>query len=117
MAKLFVYGTLRRSGTNHPLLERNGGTFVSTDCVTGKLGKYAPNLFALEEGANLISGEVFEVPDDIWPILDLFEGVEHGLYHRTRMTTSGGLRVFVYVAGTPEKPYIQPFWRASEALE
>ena len=65
--KVFVYGTLKRGGSNHDVMVRAGGTFLC-EAKTAELRKlivtylpylcdgHAPDGFQVE-------GEIFEIPD------------------------------------------------------
>ena len=66
--KIFVYGTLKRGGSNHDVMIRAGGTFLC-EAKTAELRKlivthlpflcdgHAPNGYQVE-------GEIFEIPDE-----------------------------------------------------
>jgi gamma-glutamylcyclotransferase (GGCT)/AIG2-like uncharacterized protein YtfP len=76
---LFVYGTLRRTGTGgiHPLL---GGCvqFVGAAHMPGKLYKIAdyPGLVLSDNRRDRVRGEIYEIgrPDKLFSRLDPYEG-------------------------------------------
>lgn len=79
--KVFVYGTLRRSGSNH--FRMAGATFVSAATARGRLYRieWYPGL-VLDENAGEIAGEVYSVTAEQLDQLDDYEGPE---YHRVRV--------------------------------
>lgn len=86
MTRLFVYGTLKRHGSNHRFLA--GQHFIGTARTQAgfrlyDLGGY-PGLVATApgDGGRSIEGEVWEVDDDALARLDAFEGLDEGLYER-----------------------------------
>jgi gamma-glutamylcyclotransferase (GGCT)/AIG2-like uncharacterized protein YtfP len=96
-AKIFVYGTLRRSEFNHHILQRLNTRFVCTGHVKGTVThKYpAPGVPTLEHGEEQVTGEVFEVPETAFPALDCFE---YG-YKRVPtaiLTPQGNMKAWVY---------------------
>jgi gamma-glutamylcyclotransferase (GGCT)/AIG2-like uncharacterized protein YtfP len=82
---IFVYGTLKRGGPNHRLIQDQ--RFVA-QVMTQPLYR----LFSLESYPGLIEsasegrsieGEVWEIDESLLPALDRLEGVGKGLYKRT----------------------------------
>lgn len=82
MARLFVYGSLKRGGLHHE--ELSGATFLGeAETVPGyrleSLGQYLALVSGSESSASraesgVVRGELFEVPDAQLPALDAFEG-------------------------------------------
>jgi gamma-glutamylcyclotransferase (GGCT)/AIG2-like uncharacterized protein YtfP len=72
--RVFVYGTLRRNGSNHFRME--GGSFLGEATVRGRLYKidWYPGL-VLDPAGDPIPGEIFEVSPEQLAALDEFEGV------------------------------------------
>ena len=79
--KVFVYGTLKRGGSNHDVMVRAGGTFLC-EAKTAELRKlivthlpflcdgHAPDGYQVE-------GEIFEIPDALGiDLIDSLEGNE-----------------------------------------
>ena len=86
--KLFVYGTLKRGGSNHDVMVRAGGTFLCK-AKTSELRKlivthlpflcdgHAPDGYQVE-------GEIFEIPDARG--LDLIDTLEgNGSFYQRRL--------------------------------
>ena len=81
---VFVYGTLKRGGSNHGLLA--GQTFVGVARLAAgfalySLGEY-PGLVAEAGSTDRVTGEVWAVDDAALARLDELEGVGEGLYAR-----------------------------------
>ena len=72
---LFVYGTLRRGGSNHIARIAPDAVFVTTARVRGHLydvnGRW-PAL-VLDESAGWVAGEIYHLPPPSWPALDALE--------------------------------------------
>jgi gamma-glutamylcyclotransferase (GGCT)/AIG2-like uncharacterized protein YtfP len=73
---VFVYGTLRRGGSNH--FRMDGAGFVAAGTVRGRLYQidWYPGL-VLDESAGDVLGEVYQVSDALLEKLDEFEGAEY----------------------------------------
>ena len=77
--KVFVYGTLKRGGSNHDVMVRAGGTFVG-EAKTAELRKlivtYLPFLCdGHAPDGYQVEGEIFEIPDARGlEIIDILEG-------------------------------------------
>ena len=77
MERLFVYGSRKAGGSAHHLLQK---------------------AFAEVEGVlNQVEGEVYRIPDVLWPALDDWEDVPR-MYSRRRRTLLDGRDVWVYEA-------------------
>ena len=66
--KVFVYGTLKRDGSNHDVMVRAGGKFLC-QAKTAQLRKlivtYLPYLCdGHAPGGYQVEGEIFEIPDE-----------------------------------------------------
>ncbi len=74
---VFVYGTLRRGGSNH--FRMDGADPIGAATVQGRLYRidWYPGL-VLDPGGVPIAGEVFAVSTDQLQALDLFEGLSAG---------------------------------------
>ena len=74
---VFVYGTLRRGGSNH--FRMDGAEFVSSGTVSGRLYRidWYPGL-VLDEAGDEIHGEVYSVDPEQLAALDIFEGLSAG---------------------------------------
>jgi gamma-glutamylcyclotransferase (GGCT)/AIG2-like uncharacterized protein YtfP len=101
MIKVFVYGTLKRGYGNHRLLIGRS-IFVGADSIRGKLYDLG-NFPGVWHGNDLVQGEVYKIAGpEVLRDLDCLEGHPR-FYKRTRVTTSAGLRVFVYMLPTAER--------------
>jgi gamma-glutamylcyclotransferase (GGCT)/AIG2-like uncharacterized protein YtfP len=74
--RVFVYGTLRRGGSNH--FRMAGAEFVTAGTVNGRLYQidWYPGL-VLDGTAGGIVGEVYQVSPGMLDELDRFEGPEY----------------------------------------
>ena len=85
---LFVYGTLRRGGSNNIARLVPGAAFIAEASMRGKLfdlGDYPAML--VDETAGWVAGEIYAVPASGWPVLDALEEIvtperPHGYYFR-----------------------------------
>lgn len=74
--RVFVYGTLRRGGSNHHRMA--GATWLGEAKVRGRL--YAVSWYPalrLDDTAAWVQGDVFEMDDETLAALDAFEGDEY----------------------------------------
>lgn len=74
--RVFVYGTLRRAGSNQFRME--GADFLSAATVMGRLYRidWYPGL-VLDAAGDEIIGEIHQVPPAVLEELDRFEGPEY----------------------------------------
>ncbi|MES2657649.1 MAG: gamma-glutamylcyclotransferase family protein [Verrucomicrobiota bacterium] len=74
---VFVYGTLRRGGSNH--FRMDGAGFISSGTVQGRLYRidWYPGL-VLDDAGDEIHGEVYSVDPEQLAALDIFEGLSAG---------------------------------------
>ena len=74
---VFVYGTLRRGGSNH--FRMDGAEFISGGRILGRMYRidWYPGL-VLDESGDDIYGEVYSVDLDMLGDLDSFENVSAG---------------------------------------
>jgi gamma-glutamylcyclotransferase (GGCT)/AIG2-like uncharacterized protein YtfP len=84
---IFVYGTLKRGGSNHRYLENQ--TFVGDACTGPGYRLYAldgfPGMVAHNEDREGVRGEVWSVDSGCLERLDELEGTTEGLYRRERV--------------------------------
>ena len=95
MHSVFVYGTLRKNGHYHHLIEQ--AEFVDTGSTLPHyrlidLGSY-PGL--LKNGNTAVRGEVYRMNDATLADLDLLEEVPH-LYFREEIYLDTGQKVWTY---------------------
>ena len=74
---VFVYGTLRRGGSNH--FRMAGAQFVSLGSITGRIYRidWYPGL-VLDPAGDEIYGEIYALDPEQLVALDIFEGVSAG---------------------------------------
>ncbi len=87
---VFVYGTLRRGGSNH--FRMAGAEFVTAGTIAGRMYRidWYPGI-VLDDTGDEIHGEVYAVGPEQLAALDLFEGLSAGEiqgseYRRIRTT-------------------------------
>lgn len=75
--QVFVYGTLRRGGSNH--FRMAGAEFLTSGTIRGWMYRidWYPGLVLDSAGAE-IHGEVYAVGPELLSVLDVFEGVSVG---------------------------------------
>lgn len=90
---VFVYGTLRRGGSNHFRLA--GAEFVTGGTITGRMYRinWYPGL-VLDAAGDEIHGEVYSADPELLAALDIFEGISAGEmdgseYRRVQTTVVG----------------------------
>ena len=94
--RVFVYGTLRRGGSN--TWRMAAGRCLGVALVPGRLYQVSwyPAL-VLDAGAGMVTGEIWEMPAAAMPDLDRFEGIsaegERGEYRRVKATVADALGV------------------------
>ncbi|HEY1847740.1 MAG TPA: gamma-glutamylcyclotransferase [Opitutaceae bacterium] len=113
---LFVYGTLKRDGTNHHYL--GGQAFVGPartppGYVLFDLSGY-PGMIA-EAGGPGVGGEVWAVDDECLGRLDQLEGTEEGLFRRAPVPLEGAhaadrVEAYLYLPPVGGRPRIGGDW-------
>ncbi len=84
MNPVFVYGTLKRGGTNHLFLAGQqfvGEVRTEPGYVLYSLGEY-PGMVRAPGDRDGVTGELWNVTDACLAELDRLEGVDEGLYQR-----------------------------------
>ena len=81
---IFVYGTLKRGGSNHLYLK--GQTFVGEARTQPGFRLYAldgyPGMIPQPDDRNGVTGEVWSVAPDALTHIDNLEGIDEGMYRR-----------------------------------
>ncbi len=74
---VFVYGTLRRSGSNH--FRMAGAEFIAAGTITGRMYRidWYPGL-VLDDAGDEIHGDIYSVTPELLSSLDVFEGLSAG---------------------------------------
>jgi gamma-glutamylcyclotransferase (GGCT)/AIG2-like uncharacterized protein YtfP len=84
MTTLFLYGTLKRGGTNHLFLAGQrflGAARTAPGFTLYSLGDY-PGMVRAPGDTLGVTGELWEVDDACLAELDRLEGLDEGLYER-----------------------------------
>lgn len=94
-ARVFVYGTLRRGGSNS--FRMDGAEFVAAATVNGRLYhiSWYPGI-VLDPAAGPVRGEIHQVSPERLAALDAFEGPEYRRVE-TEVTTSEGGRMSAWI--------------------
>ena len=104
MHKVFVYGTLRKGGSNEHFLK--GATCTSDQCWTyGELHDTGLGYPAIKQHSSLkVYGEIYEITDEELALVDeledYVEGGDNNLYDRMKtivFSQEGEEEVFVYI--------------------
>lgn len=100
---LFVYGTLRDQHPNSARFGLSGSCTVYNNVTLTGFDLFNLGWFpGIKPGDGTVLGDVFFVPENLWPRLDAYEGVP-SLY--TRQTVSieplGDVQVYVYNGNPP----------------
>jgi gamma-glutamylcyclotransferase (GGCT)/AIG2-like uncharacterized protein YtfP len=121
MPVLFVYGTLKRGCKNHHHIADQrflGQARTTPGYALYDLGAY-PGLVADASDTAGVTGELWEVDEAALARLDVFEGVDEGLYRRQRvelMDTVNHLQAHTYLyARDPGQRLIGTTWREATA--
>lgn len=109
MHTLFVYGTLRKGGSQHERMKK--AVFLSEATVSGQLYQidWYPGAVLDEEQRSRIHGELYQVPDNLRAELDDFEGSEYRRVKVNTLTTKHeviGAWIWEYVLPTARKKII-----------
>ena len=96
LARVFVYGTLKRGYGNHRILEGGRARFVGTERISGAMHDYGAFPAVTLAAAGTVHGEVYEVTPETLRRLDVLEGTPT-FYQRTRVSMSTGGEAWVYV--------------------
>ena len=113
---LFVYGTLGRGGVRHHHLAAARFVRPARTAANYRLLRVDPTYPGLVPATSgrgrSIYGELFAVPDTLWPRLDAVEGVDEGLY------VCGPVELTTGATGagpTPAPPVWTYFWNGPTA--
>jgi gamma-glutamylcyclotransferase (GGCT)/AIG2-like uncharacterized protein YtfP len=110
---VFVYGTLKRGGSNHDFL---GGQSYRGEARTVPgfrlvdLGEY-PGLLPYPDDQDGVTGEVWWVDNATLARLDELEGVNEGLYRRERISlqppfADDTVLTYVYAGSATGRPHL-----------
>lgn len=88
--KIFVYGTLRKGMRNHDQYLKDKSVYIGKGYVKGELYRVAEETYpALRPGLEVITGEIYEVEDEVAVKIDELEGYvfnrSNNLYNKVSM--------------------------------
>lgn len=95
---LFVYGSLKRGGTNHHQL-RAAEYLAEARTAPGFALRLIAGYPALVAGSEAVLGELYRIPNSALPALDEFEG---DAYVRREVELGSGQRALAYLSRVPE---------------
>jgi gamma-glutamylcyclotransferase (GGCT)/AIG2-like uncharacterized protein YtfP len=117
MSLVFVYGTLKRGGSNHHFMA--SGSFAGNAQTPPGFTLYEiagyPGMVREEGDREGVRGEVWSVDDECLADLDVLEGLEEGLYSRKAVPLGDPfektvVEAYFYLKGTEGRPRIGPEW-------
>lgn len=112
LARVFVYGTLRRNEVNHHLLEEARYCGICTTPPHYKMVNLGSYPGVVKRGGTCIEGEVYEVNAKQMADLDRLEGYPH-TFGREVITTPWGMAwIYLYRGSLKDKAVIPSgVWR------
>lgn len=114
---VFVYGTLKRGGSNHHFLA--GQRFLGEARTAPGYRLYHlsgyPGMIPLTDDRDGVTGEVWSVDPACLAELDRLEGTDEGLYRRepiALLTPFGGqdIQTYIYARSVAGKPDLGSTW-------
>ncbi len=118
MNLVFVYGTLKRGGSNHHLLA--GQPFLGEARTTPGYLLYEiedyPGMVQQDDELEGVRGEVWAVDDACLAQLDLLEGTNEGIYRREAVRLEGTfaerkVEAYIYLRSIKDRRKVGPEWR------
>lgn len=117
MTLVFVYGTLKRGGSNHHFMAGQafvGAASTASGFTLFDLGGY-PGLVPAPGRAEGVSGEVWLVDDACLARLDQLEGTAEGLYGRKPVPlaepfAASGAQAYVFLGDVGGRPHLGSSW-------
>lgn len=98
MTKVFVYGTLLSGEGNNILLQNPESRLLGNGKASGfrmfDLGSF-PAVIPVEDKTKIITGEIWEITDNVLISLDILEGYPH-FYNRVEIQTPFGY-AWIYI--------------------
>jgi gamma-glutamylcyclotransferase (GGCT)/AIG2-like uncharacterized protein YtfP len=119
MTRVFVYGTLKRGGSNHPFLA--GQRFLGRGRTPPGFTLYAlggyPGMVRADDDRAGVEGEVWEVDDACLARLDELEGLAEGLYERVGLdlvpSEAGRAQAYLYLRSVDGRRRLGSRWPES----
>ncbi len=118
MTLVFVYGTLKRHGSNHRFLA--GQEFVGEARTVGgyilhALGDY-PGMVRSTDTAHSVTGEIWKVSASCLAALDALEGLDEGLYARESIKLAPPfhqeiVQTYLYLRSAEGRPVLGDTWK------
>jgi gamma-glutamylaminecyclotransferase len=117
MSLVFVYGTLKRGGSNHHFMA--GQSFAGNAQTPPGFTLYEitgyPGMVREPGDREGVRGEVWRVDDACLADLDVLEGVDQGLYSREAVPLGApfgteAVEAYVYIKGIEGRVRIGPEW-------
>lgn len=117
MTTVFVYGTLKRGGSNHLFLAGQkflGSARTQPGFTLYSLGDY-PGMVRTPGDADGVTGELWSVDDATLAELDRLEGLDEGLYERIDVLLqpnphTPSAQAYVYLRSHDGLPPVGPTW-------
>ena len=109
MARLFVYGTLKKNQRTHHLLKSLNADFVDEATTDDQYKLYKIGWFpgmvegSSGDGDGGVKGEVYEVSSEALRAIDRYEGVSGGLFVQKEINTSAGKSIVYLYNGEIEE--------------
>jgi gamma-glutamylaminecyclotransferase len=97
VVRLFLYGTLKRGGSNHRLMAGQRYVGPAATAPLYRLFDLGPFPGLIEDGAGRsVRGELWDVTPECLGALDRFEGIDVGLFRRGAIELADGKQVQGY---------------------
>jgi gamma-glutamylcyclotransferase (GGCT)/AIG2-like uncharacterized protein YtfP len=100
MARVFVYGTLKKGFPAHKLMVDADAKFEGiavTDCAYQLYDQGNFPGMVEEDGPTGVHGEVYDVPEKAMSKLDAYECVSSGLFRRAEIELADGTKALAYL--------------------
>jgi gamma-glutamylcyclotransferase (GGCT)/AIG2-like uncharacterized protein YtfP len=118
MKLIFVYGTLKRHGSNHRFLAGQqfvGEARTAAGYALYSLGDY-PGMVRSSDPAHFVTGEVWQVNPAGVAELDKLEGTDEGLYERVSISLeppfeASSVETYLYLRTVEGRPVIGSTWQ------
>lgn len=118
MTLVFVYGTLKRHGSNHRFLASQ--QFIATAQTAGGYTLYAlgdyPGMVRSKNTRDRVTGEIWSVDDACLAQLDSLEGIDEGLYVREAVKLAPpfhekSVLTYLYLRSVEGRPVAGDTWK------